>query len=66
MGGYAWEKAGKIWYITLRDRLRERSSFRKAANTSFEVAGSLYGKGSQEQRAIKRAWKQVGIQVDTK
>src|SRR5215510_2861601 len=27
IGGYAWEKAGKIWYVTLRDRLRSRSGF---------------------------------------
>ena len=32
IGGYAWEKAGRIWYITLRERLRERSNFQKAAN----------------------------------
>jgi Zn-dependent metalloprotease len=63
LGGYAWERAGKIWYITLRDRLRERSDFQKAANMTFEVAGSLYGKNSQEQIAIQKAWDMVGISI---
>jgi Zn-dependent metalloprotease len=66
LGGYSWEKAGKIWYITLRDRLRERSDFQKAGNLTYEVAGGLYGKGSQEQIAVHKAWDQVGIKIRTK
>jgi Zn-dependent metalloprotease len=66
LGGYAWEKAGKIWYITLRDRLSERSDFQRAANLTFEVAGSLYGKGGQEQNTVQKAWDQVGIKIKTK
>jgi Zn-dependent metalloprotease len=66
LGGYAWEKAGKIWYITLRDRLRERSDFQKAANLTFEVAGSLYGNGGVEQNTVNRAWDQVGITIKSK
>jgi Zn-dependent metalloprotease len=61
IGGCAWEKAGKIWYIALTERLRERSNFQRAANTTYEVADSLYGKGSTEQKAVKRGWDQVGI-----
>ena len=34
IGGNAWEKAGKIWYVTLRDRLKSRSTFKTAANPS--------------------------------
>ena len=52
LGGYAWEKAGKIWYIALPERLRERSNFRKLAVTTVEVAGSIYGKNSAEQKAV--------------
>jgi Zn-dependent metalloprotease len=66
LGGYAWKKAGNIWYITLRDRLRERSDFQKAANLTFEVGGSLYGKNSHEQNAVKKAWALVGIKIKTK
>ncbi len=61
IGGYAWEKAGKIWYITLRDRLRSIANFKRAANTTIKVAGELYGEGSQEQKAVKNAWNKVGV-----
>jgi Zn-dependent metalloprotease len=66
LGGYAWEKAGKIWYITLRDRLRENSNFQKAASFTFEVSGDLYGRNSREQIAVKNAWELVGIKIKTK
>jgi len=63
LGRYAWEKAGKIWYIALTERLKERSNFQKAANSTYEVAGTLFGKNSQEQSSVKRAWDQVGIKI---
>ena len=64
MGGYAWEKAGRIWYITLRDRLTSTSVFNVAAQQTYLVAGELYGSGSLEQLAVKAGWQAVGIQVD--
>ena len=62
IGGNAWEKAGKIWYIALRDRLRSSSNFARAAYHTIAIAGELYGNDSNEQRAVKEAWKQVGVQ----
>jgi len=64
MGGFAWEKAGQIWYVTLRDRLRERSDFQQCAAYTFQVAGEKFGAGSLEQQAIKKAWQEVGIDVE--
>ncbi len=61
IGGYAWEKAGKVWYIALRDRLRPTSDFKDAAIKTSDVAGDLFGTNSTEQLAIKRAWKDVGV-----
>lgn len=61
IGGYAWEKAGKIWYITLRDRLRNQAQFKTAAKATIEVAGELYGNGSKEQQAVQNAWQKVGV-----
>jgi len=61
IGGKAWEKAGMIWYITLRDRLREMSTFQDAAKLTHIVAGSLFGKGSMEQKAVAKGWDGVGI-----
>lgn len=61
MGGYAWEKAGKIWYIALRDRLRARANFKRAAKILVDVAKELYGPDSPEQLAVQTAWETVGV-----
>jgi Zn-dependent metalloprotease len=61
LGGYAWEKAGKIWYIVLRDRLRSDATFEIAARMTITVAGELYGLRSKELRAVRNAWKKVGV-----
>ncbi len=66
LGGYAWEKAGKIWYITLTERLRERSDFQSAANLTVDVATSLYGDNSPEETIVKKAWYSVGIKTRSK
>ena len=64
IGGYAWEKAGRIWYETLRNpRLRPNTRFRTFASLTVDVAGTLYGTGSSERKAVKDAWDQVGIKV---
>src|SRR2546429_5775024 len=41
LGGYAWEKAGRIWYVTLTTRLQADSDFQAAADLTFAVAGEL-------------------------
>lgn len=66
LGGYAWEKAGRVWYITLTEKLRESSNFQKAANLTYEVAGQIYGSGGTEQKAVEMGWDKVGIKVKTK
>jgi len=62
LGGRAWEKAGRIWYETLRDsRLRPSTGFKRFARLTAQVASRLYGPDSTEQQAVVDAWKQVGI-----
>ena len=61
IGGYAWEKTGLIWYRTLLGRLSPSANFADMANTTFSVAGSLFGVGSNEQKAVEDAWTQVGV-----
>jgi Zn-dependent metalloprotease len=62
IGGYAWEKAGRIWYETLRDtRLTSEPKFEQFARLTIDVAGQLYGGGSTEQKAVGDAWAQVGV-----
>ena len=64
MGGYAWEKAGRIWYVALRDKLDVRSNFQDAARLTFQVARELFGGDSLEQQAIRKGWAEVGINVE--
>jgi Zn-dependent metalloprotease len=62
MGGFAWEKAGVIWYKAL-SRLRPTSNFQEAADMTFNVAGEQFGTGSAEQEAVRTAWATVGLTV---
>lgn len=64
LGGYAWEKAGQIWYVTLRDKLGANSQFQDCANLTYAAAADLFGSGSLEQLAVKKGWAEVGITVD--
>jgi len=63
LGGNAWEEAGKIWYVALRDRLRSNSTFQRAAELTAQVAAQLYGAGSRQEHAVRDAWAKVGITV---
>jgi Zn-dependent metalloprotease len=64
IGGFAWEKAGRIWYETLRDsRLQPFWGFRRFARLTITVAGQLFGEGSAEQQAVHEAWSEVGIDI---
>jgi Zn-dependent metalloprotease len=62
LGGYAWEKAGRIWYVSLQ-RLTPTAVFQDAANLTYTVAAELYGQNSLEQQVIAHAWGGVGITV---
>ena len=64
LGGHAWEAAGRIWYETLL-ALEPTSDFRACATTAYHVAAQLYGAKSREQDAVKHAWAEVGVRVDT-
>lgn len=63
IGGNAWEKAGNIWYVTLRDKLRSNSDFQECANQTYQTAEELFGVGSLEQQAVKNGWAAVGISI---
>ena len=62
LGGFAWEKAGWIWYEALRDKkLKSESQFFDFARMTQSVAARRYGNGSDELRAVKNAWDLVGV-----
>jgi Zinc metalloprotease (elastase) len=63
IGGFAWVKTGKIWYVTLRDKIKSSSNFQDAANLTFATAGELFGVNSLEQQAVSKGWAGVGIIV---
>jgi len=60
LGTPTWEKAGHIWYQTLRN-LNSYSNFQEAANMTYLVADQQFGSGSLEQQAVKKGWDAVGI-----
>lgn len=61
IGGNSWEKAGKIWYTALTERLQSNADFQQAAQVTTAIAGELYGADSAEQKAVQNAWKTVGV-----
>jgi Zn-dependent metalloprotease len=62
LGGNAWEKAGRIWYDALQ-HLRSSSDFEDGAKATFTSAGTLYGAGSREQKAVRKGWDEVGVSI---
>lgn len=62
LGGYAWERAGRIWYEALRHpTLKPASGFRRFAGLTRRVAGRLYGRDSDEVKAVQGGWEAVGL-----
>lgn len=61
IGGYAWQRAGLIWYRTLTGALNPNADFQTMANATTTVAGNLFGQSSNEQNAVRDAWTTVGI-----
>jgi Zn-dependent metalloprotease len=61
LGGNPWEKAGQIWYVALRDKLRAQSGFQEAAKLTIEAAGEIFGSRSLEQKAVEKGWAMVGV-----
>lgn len=64
LGGYAWERAGRIWYETLRaERLKPSSSFIAFARLTLNAAKRLYGANGEEANAVADGWNRVGIRL---
>jgi Zn-dependent metalloprotease len=61
LGGYAWEKAGLIWYKTLTDKLQAKSTFQDACDLTVQAASELFGVNSLEEQAVRKGWSEVGI-----
>jgi Zn-dependent metalloprotease len=59
-GGYAWERAGRIWYETLRDNsLPLTATFKQFATLTVITAENLFDVESRD--IVASAWAQVGV-----
>jgi len=70
IGGFAWEKAGLIWYeamtsplLSTLGRFVNFVTFLDFAELTVATAGDLYGGNSVEQTAVWEAWSEVGLEV---
>jgi Zn-dependent metalloprotease len=60
LGGYAWEKAGRIWYRTLTGgQLRSRATFAEMAALTVAAAEELFD--SDVAQTVSDAWAGVGV-----
>jgi Zn-dependent metalloprotease len=60
LGGNAWDRAGKIWYAALTERLQSDSQFADAAEATIAAAQALFP-GDEVSGIVEDAWKQVQV-----
>ncbi|KAI0203647.1 metalloprotease [Astrocystis sublimbata] len=59
-GGYSWEKAGKIWWETMRSgMIPTRCTFMQFADATVDKAEELFGDDGAA--IVRNAWNEVGV-----
>jgi Zn-dependent metalloprotease len=62
LGGFAWERAGLIWYRTLTaGTLPVTADFSTFADATLVAAAAEYGEESEEVAAVRAGWADVGV-----
>ena len=62
LGGAAWERAGRIWYLTVTEGvLSQTADFAEFAAATASIAEREYGVKSEEAEAVRTAWSAVGV-----
>ncbi len=62
LGGYAWERAGRIWYRALvAGELPGDAGFEAFARATVRSAAALFGPRSAEAVAVAEGWAEVGV-----
>lgn len=61
LGGYAWERAGLVWYDALQGLRNPHATFADWADATVAAAAGRFGAGSREVRFTRRAWHLVGV-----
>ncbi len=60
LGGYSWEKAGRIWWVTLKThRISSTCSFVEFADATVDVGKELFGE--EVAKVVRNAWDVVGV-----
>lgn len=59
LGGYSWERAGRIWYEAATSEVGVRCSFSHFAKRTVELASRL----PRDVSAAVHAWRSVGLSV---
>jgi Zn-dependent metalloprotease len=63
LGGYSWEKAGKVWYESLKDEtligVDSKEAFKVFADLTVKYAKSLFDKDTESK--VKEAWTTVKV-----
>jgi Zn-dependent metalloprotease len=65
IGGHSWEKTGKIWYVTLTQRLKGKSGFADCARETVSVARDLFPEDPSIAEKVAKAWVDVGVLEET-
>jgi Zn-dependent metalloprotease len=64
LDGFAWERAGVIWYETMISPfLGPTARFSRFARLTLLTARQLFGMDSEEERAVRKGWDAVEISV---
>jgi Zn-dependent metalloprotease len=64
LGGFAWERAGVIWYETMLSAfMGPATRFSRFARLTLLTARQLFGTDSAEEQAVRKGWNAVGISV---
>lgn len=62
-GGYSWEKAGQIWWKTMTsDQIPAKCTFKTFADATVSVAAKEFDQ--ETAKAVRKAWKDVGVTKD--
>ncbi|GGB90246.1 peptidase M4 [Knoellia flava TL1] len=65
LGGNAWERAGAIWYAVITGDIKADCDFATFAALTEAAAVAAHGEDSEEARAVRDAWAQVGVTNET-
>jgi len=63
VGGFAWEKLGKVWYNAMcnRDLVPTNATFADFKNATLTESTALFGAEDKVTASIRNAWNTVGV-----